>query len=938
MADTAVAIAVQVKGLERLKRLDKVLKKIERLFGETDDELRDFQNRLDRTDARSLDRVERELKDIGRQADITGKRIKNAINQRGRVSTPGVDGAVGGAGTNPLISGFTGAGVTAAVNAKKFEELNTALEKIRKDSFFADDTAVDNAKKLNAQLTQGSKSASSLGVSLGLVRKVAARLGLVFGALGALEFARLVSGTAKATARLDGLRIALQGVVGTETPAALQAIQRAVEDFNQPVDQATESFTQLAAAAGASGFNINEVEGVYRGLAAATKALGKNNQDLQGILLATTQVFSKGRVSAEELRGQIGERLAGAFADFATASGISTAELDKNLERGEVSLDQFVKFSEFLLKKYEKDAKKIADSPNEAGARLTTALAKLRDEVGPLLRDIGAAFQNLATIITNSLTGAAKSLNEFFATRLNALANVQLTLGAAGDAVDSLGAAVDAIQFAPITSSDELRQFEETINRISNSLTRITRNRASNNDLYKLYETQIDGLITRLDTLRRTAGQVRSEGFAVGAPPTPTTRPETKTKPDEATKDNVAERLFKAKAAADLAQALLDTERKINAARNAGLEKEVAILQGQQQILDIRNRLELALAGETNELVRQQLILKANLNAEKVSVAVAQQLVELDKERTEQKKAQLQAALALAGVEKVGPGQGRVTEDPSADRRQVLERARNVSMFGQEGADFIERVRSLVLEGVSFSEAFELEKAIDNQNKLNEAAAQTNQLYAEIGDTFANSITDAITGAIDGTRDLNEVLSDTLKSVGRLLINAGVRGLGQRLDLPGFAEGGRPEVGKPAIVGERGPELFIPDSAGTVVPNDEAFNDARSALVDTTARPVDVEEEEEAFAVAAGALARNTQTINDQSREREVERTFNEQMATAGTSQPMNIRFDSRVINSVEYVTAEQFQKGIVQTAKETRAQVFSDMKNKPSVRRQLGI
>ena len=35
----------------------------------------------------------------------------------------------------------------------------------------------------------------------------------------------------------------------------------------------------------------------------------------------------------------------------------------------------------------------------------------------------------------------------------------------------------------------------------------------------------------------------------------------------------------------------------------------------------------------------------------------------------------------------------------------------------------------------------------------------------------------------------------------------------------GFANGGRPPVGRPSIVGERGPELFVPDSAGTVVPN-----------------------------------------------------------------------------------------------------------------------
>ena len=37
--------------------------------------------------------------------------------------------------------------------------------------------------------------------------------------------------------------------------------------------------------------------------------------------------------------------------------------------------------------------------------------------------------------------------------------------------------------------------------------------------------------------------------------------------------------------------------------------------------------------------------------------------------------------------------------------------------------------------------------------------------------------------------------------------------------LPGFANGGRPPVGKASIVGEKGPELFVPTSAGTIIPN-----------------------------------------------------------------------------------------------------------------------
>ncbi len=37
-----------------------------------------------------------------------------------------------------------------------------------------------------------------------------------------------------------------------------------------------------------------------------------------------------------------------------------------------------------------------------------------------------------------------------------------------------------------------------------------------------------------------------------------------------------------------------------------------------------------------------------------------------------------------------------------------------------------------------------------------------------------------------------------------------------------FADGGRPPMGKVSVVGERGPELFVPDSAGTIVPSAKA--------------------------------------------------------------------------------------------------------------------
>ena len=55
-----------------------------------------------------------------------------------------------------------------------------------------------------------------------------------------------------------------------------------------------------------------------------------------------------------------------------------------------------------------------------------------------------------------------------------------------------------------------------------------------------------------------------------------------------------------------------------------------------------------------------------------------------------------------------------------------------------------------------------------------------------------------------------------------LAVGAAIKfGMGLVNKIRGFEKGGRPAVGQPAIVGEKGPELFVPDQAGTVVPNNQ---------------------------------------------------------------------------------------------------------------------
>ena len=105
--------------------------------------------------------------------------------------------------------------------------------------------------------------------------------------------------------------------------------------------------------------------------------------------------------------------------------------------------------------------------------------------------------------------------------------------------------------------------------------------------------------------------------------------------------------------------------------------------------------------------------------------------------------------------------------------------------------------------------------------KLREAQAKVDSLYASIASTVETGLVDAIEGAINGTKTLGEVASSVFAQIQRSLIQFGVNSFLGAIGIPGFANGGRPPVGRPSIVGERGPELFVPDRAGTIIPNNQ---------------------------------------------------------------------------------------------------------------------
>ena len=178
------------------------------------------------------------------------------------------------------------------------------------------------------------------------------------------------------------------------------------------------------------------------------------------------------------------------------------------------------------------------------------------------------------------------------------------------------------------------------------------------------------------------------------------------------------------------------------------------------------------------------------------------------------------------------------------------------------------------------------------QNNLLEKQAQQaekiRQQFASLGQSLATDVADGLQGLIRGTSTLNDMLNNVLNKLidaafnmalfgnpGGTLGGGGLFGaifsgigglfsgggglpssqvLGQRasamtgipMNLPAgsFANGGNPPVGRASLVGERGPELFVPNRAGTIIPN-HALGGSTNVVVNVDASGSNVEGDEE---------------------------------------------------------------------------------------------
>jgi len=143
-----------------------------------------------------------------------------------------------------------------------------------------------------------------------------------------------------------------------------------------------------------------------------------------------------------------------------------------------------------------------------------------------------------------------------------------------------------------------------------------------------------------------------------------------------------------------------------------------------------------------------------------------------------------------------------------------------------------QQLRDIMLgtAGLDAQEVTDTLKKIDALKQQLTAAQELKALYSDIGMTIKSGVIDAIQGAIDGTKSLQDVATGLLNKIANKLLDVATNfalfgtmsGTGTGGGLLGGliprAKGGSVSGGTPYLVGERGPELFMPGRSGGIAP------------------------------------------------------------------------------------------------------------------------
>ena len=600
-------------------------------------------------------------------------------------------------------------------------------------------------------------------------------------ALLGIGFTAIAKQTVFAAANFDKLKIRLK-VLTAENGSfteSLKLAEQAERKFGLSATDALEGVTNLQARLAPLGKSMGDITAVFNGFNTAAILSGASAQEQAGAMRQLTQALGSGVLRGDEFNS-ISEQMSVILKPVAKQLGVNVGELRAMAAEGKITADVVIAAlkeidkdgGDALKRLMEQDPTMVFKILGNETEKLSIAVGKL---LGPAVLDATRLLTNLVSTLSDFLSSEAGQVTFAFLGIAAAIKGVLIVTPILLGQIAAIKANLLAMSLASAAANGSLA-------------TTTTMAFATAGGFAKA---------TAAATAFKVALAKTGIGLAVIAFGFLTT---------EILKASNAQKEFN-ELLNEGSSAAIQTEIEKTKKEIEDLEKKIAkIKEGQKDFVMVSGA----------EGLEQQLE-KANKELDKLETRLPMiQGVELSREFEKTKNAIIDKNKELEKIikrSKIETEEGRKQFDLEQRRNELIEK------YGEDLAkQILDRER----------DNRELQKGVDKIKQQEEAAKKLNDAFKKVGEDIGSGITDALVGAIEGTKTLGEaaksILNDIASSLLRIGINAALTGLfgGTKIGgFLGFANGGRPPVGKPSIVGERGPEIFVPRSAGTIIPNNK---------------------------------------------------------------------------------------------------------------------
>ncbi len=349
-------------------------------------------------------------------------------------------------------------------------------------------------RHMRSEMQRTDRTAKRLGKTMSLSEHIAQ--GFKKAALRGSVLTLTIYGIGKAMAALGNQAMQIDSFNATllASTGSLEAAGREFEflknvslGLGTDLLSSAKSYTKLSVAAKNSALDQKQVRDVFIAVQEASIAFGLSADEAAGSVRALEQMISKGTIQAEELKGQLGDRMPGAVATMAKAVGVGTKELLKMMEAGELLTDEWLpKFGRELRNTarnggaLEAGTKSISAAMNRVSTAFTMGTVDFMDSGGKegmvgILDTIASTVKSL-TPFFQGLGALLKGLHVVFV-MLDPIIQVLIhALNLVGYVVERLGALFNFV-FGTGSNSNEEVKVANKGKSVSDRMTSSTSNR-----------------------------------------------------------------------------------------------------------------------------------------------------------------------------------------------------------------------------------------------------------------------------------------------------------------------------------------------------------------------------------------------------------------------------------------------------------------------------